>query len=46
MTPEAIDKKDKALRAICNYKVEGKKDFSDFYGIGYWYKRYAGFPVK
>ena len=44
MKPTDIIKKEKELRQICAFKVEGKKDFSDHYGIGYWYKKYAGFP--
>ena len=44
MTASAIAKKDKELRAICSFENKGKKDFSDYYGIGYWYKVYAGFP--
>lgn len=38
------EKKDKELREICFYKGSLKKDFSDYYGIGYWYKKYAGVP--
>lgn len=39
-----IDKKDIELRAICSYDRKGKEEYTDYYGIGYWYKKYAGFP--
>lgn len=44
MKTSKILNKDNELRLICSHSISGKKDFSDFYGIGYWYKKYAGVP--
>ena len=40
-----IKKKDRKLKEACTVNSVSA-DFSEYYGIGYWLKKYAGYPVS